>query len=207
MKKNIAFLFLTLVLVLTVVPLYSAGVGLRWEQETALVPENSDVCLTYGVYNPWPKDSYVKVQLSESLQEIIISSDNKVDSIPRSTFSNSSIPVRFCFKTPSIYKKDCLLLDSLLCSQSCEEEMKIYEGRVEVVEVSESQLKEGGSGGSATTMTVSAPLRVKVQCIPYSTDYSLVYIVVGAIALIILAWRIYKRKSKVNSQDKIKKKK
>ena len=99
------------------------------------------------------------------------------------------------------------MLDSLLCSQSCEEEMKIYEGRVEVVEVSESQLKEGGSGGSATTMTVSAPLRVKVQCIPYSTDYSLVYIVVGAIALIILAWRIYKRKSKVNSQDKIKKKK
>ncbi|MCR4327786.1 MAG: hypothetical protein NUV46_04370 [Nanoarchaeota archaeon] len=194
MEKKIVNLFLVSILLLAVLPLSSAGVGLRWEQETALIPENSNVCLTYGVYNPWPKDSYVKVQLSESLQEIMVSGDTKVDSIPKYTSSDSAIPVKFCFKTSSVYKKDCLV-GGLLCSQLCEGELKVYEGQVEVIEVSESELQTGGSGGSTTTMTVSAPLRVRVQCIPHPRDYALVYIVVGLTALAILVWRIYKKKS------------
>ncbi|MDP3966382.1 MAG: hypothetical protein Q8Q04_02535 [archaeon] len=189
MKKVVISLFVMFLLALSLLSFTSAGVGISWDQETALVPENSDVCLTYGVYNPWPEDSYVKIQLSDSLQEIIAYSEGEIESIPKYTFSNSSIPVKFCFRTPSVYQKDCLLFNSLLCSQSCEEEMKVYSGQVEVVEVSESQL--GNGGGSATTMTVSAPLKVKVNCLPHTTDYSLVYAVIGILALLILAWRLF----------------
>lgn len=201
-NKKIGGLFVLAILLVSVLPFFSAGVGLRWEQETALIPENSNVCLTYGVYNPWPKDSYVRVQLSESLSEIVVSDEGKVDSIPKYTFSNSSIPVKFCFKTSSVYEKDCLLFGSLMCSKSCEEDMKIYEGQVEVVEVSESALANGGSGGSTTTMTVSAPLKVKVQCIPHSRDYSPVYILVGVIALVILGIRIRKKSKEGKSLKK-----
>ena len=196
MKKEAKILFTLIALSLFVIPFGSAGVGVRWNQETAFIPENSVVCLTYGIYNPWPTDSYVQINLSESLQEIVKSVDTKVTSIPQNTFSNSSIPVEFCFKTPKVYEEKCKLFDKFLCKQDCTEEMKVYEGEVQVSEVSEETVKSGGSGGSSTAMSVSAPLRVKVKCVAHSTNYSLVYALVGIIALAILTWRLYKRRKK-----------
>ena len=196
MKKvfvNLIFIFLFSIYLFSIV---SAGVGVRWNQETALLPENSKVCLTYGIYNPWPTDSYVKVQLSDSLQPIVESQENVVDSVPKYTYSNSSLPVHFCFQTPKVYKKDCLLFDQFLCKQDCSEPLKVYEGEVQVMEVSEASVASGGSGGSTTAMSVSAPLRVRVQCIKHGTDYNLLYIILGIIALGILLWRVYKRKKK-----------
>jgi len=178
----------------------SAGIGLKWEQESALIPEDSNVCLTYGVYNPWPSDSYVQIGLSDSLQEIVDSTDVKVESIPKYTFSNSSIPIKFCFKTPSVYNQDCLVFGKFLCKQECSEEMKIYSGEVEVFEVNEATVLSGGSGGSATSMSISAPLRVKVKCIAHSRNYSLVYALVGIIALLVLLWKIYKKNIKKNKK-------
>ena len=201
MKKAVINFVVLGILAVSILQFASAGVGLRWTQETALVPENSNVCLTYGVYNPWPTDSYVKIQLSDSLQGIVASTSGEVDSIPAYTYSNNTIPVKFCFRTPQVYKQDCLVA-GLLCSQSCSEPMKVYDGQVEVVEVSESQLNSGGSGGSATQMSVSAPLKVKVECIAHGTDYSLVYIVVGLIALIILLWRWLKHKKQSKGKKK-----
>jgi len=183
-----------IVLTLSIFPLVSAGVGVSWNKETALIPEKSDVCLTYGVYNPWPKDSYIKIRLSKSLQKIVESSDAKVDSIPKYTYSNSSIPVKFCFRTPDVYKEDCLVFGKFLCKQTCNEPMKVYSGELEVLEVSEAIVKSGGSGGSSTSMSVSAPLKVKVQCLKHTRNYSLIYILIGLIALLILLWRIYIRK-------------
>ncbi len=194
MKKVVMGLGILVVLMLSIFPLVSAGVGVSWNKETALIPEKSDVCLTYGVYNPWPKDSYIKIKLSDSLKEIVESSDAKVDSIPKYTYSNSSIPVKFCFRTPDVYKEDCLLFDKFLCKQTCSEPIKIYSGELEVLEVNEATVKSGGSGGSSTSMSVSAPLRVKVQCLKHARNYSLIYLLVGLIALLILIWRIYVRK-------------
>ncbi len=203
MKKSVIPLAVLFVLVLSVVPIVSAGVGLKWSQETALVPEHSNVCLTYGVYNPWPTTSYIKIQLSDSLKNITTSTtSNQVDKIPAYTYSNSTIPVKFCFETPTVYKENCLLFGALLCSQNCSQPMKEYSGQVEVHEVSSSNLSSGGSGGSATAMSVSAPLKVKVQCIAHGTDYSIVYLVVGIIALIILLWKISKRKKKGSKVNK-----
>ncbi|HIH52262.1 hypothetical protein J4412_02780 [Candidatus Pacearchaeota archaeon] len=196
MRKLMISLLLSSFLILSLFPLISAGVGVVWSQETALIPERTNVCLNYGLYNPWPTDSYVKITLSESLQEIVESSDVKVDSIPKYTFHDASIPVKFCFKTPIVYKQDCLVFDKFLCKQDCTEDMKIYSGEVQVLEVNEAALTPGGSGGSSTSMSVSAPLKVKVKCLAHSRDYSLVYIIVGIIALLVLLWKIYKKNIK-----------
>ncbi len=190
-KKVIGFLMV----ILLVFPLVSAGVGISWNKESSLVPENTKTCLTYKIYNPWSDDSYAKIRLSEELMEIVESSDAESKFIPAETSSLEAIPVEFCFKTPKIYERDCLLFDTFLCKQECLEDMKVYEGEVEVFEVP-NPVEAGGAGGSATAMSVSAPLRVRVQCLPHSTDYSLIYILVAVIAAILLAVSYLKKRKK-----------
>ncbi len=208
-KRLVMSAFVLAFLALSVLPFASAGVGIKWNVESALIPENSHVCLTYGLYNPWPKDAYVSIQLSESLQNISKKNDSQIEFIPRDTSSNDSIPVQFCFDTPKVYHEDCLLWNTFLCSQSCSESMKIYSGEVEIKEVSGAQVSAGGAGGSSTAMSVGAPLAIKVQCNAHGTDYSIIYLLVGIIALVILLWRVYKRnkkKSKLLVKSKVKSK-
>ena len=192
MKKGVIGLFM---IILLVFPLVSAGVGISWTKESSLVPENTKTCLTYKVYNPWPDDSYAKIRLSEELMEIIEFSEAESKFIPAETSSLEAIPIEFCFKTPRVYARDCLLFDTFLCKQECLEEMKVYEGEVEVFEVP-NPVEAGGAGGSATAMSVSAPLRVRVQCLPHSTDYNLIYILVAVIAAILLAVSYLKKRKK-----------
>ena len=192
---GIAFIFL--------IGLVSAGVGISWDKESSLVPEKTKTCLTYKVYNPWSDDAYAKIELSEELQEIISSEETEIKFIPAETSSSEAIPVSFCFKTPNIYERDCGSGDSVICKQDCNEEMKVYAGEVQVIEVSETEFESGGAGGSKTMMSVSAPLKIRVQCIPHDRNYSLIYIVVALIAGILLVLNILKQRKK----DKNKKKK
>ena len=194
MKKNKFFAMVIFGLMLAL-PLVSAGVGISWTQESSLVPENTKTCLIYKVYNPWPEDSYVQITLSEELMEIVSSSESDITFIPKGTSSADAIPVEFCFKTPRVYEEDCWIGNKLICKQECVVETKSYAGEVEVMEASSSEL-EGGAGGSATAMAVSAPLRVKVQCVPHSRNYTLIYIIVGVIAGILLAINLLKKKKK-----------
>ena len=205
-KKSVIGIFFLALAVLSILPFASAGVGISWSQESALIPENSNVCLTYGVYNPWPTDTSVQISLSSSLQDIISSQETTIQDIPKYTYSNQSIPVEFCFRTPKVYTENCLLFNSLLCSQDCSEPMKTYEGQVTVSEVGTSGSAGSGSGSSAS-MSVSAPLRVRVKCIEHPTNYSIVYLVLGIIVLLILIWRIYKKKSKKKYSGKKSKRK
>ena len=172
--KNLKVLLGLLVIVLIILPFVSAGVGISWNKETSLVPESTKTCLTYKVYNPWPDDSNVRIELSESLMEIVNYIESESKFVPKDTSSKEAIPVEFCFKTPNVYKKDCLLFNKLICKQDCGEEMKIYEGEVEVLELGNQDVS-GGTGGSATAVSVSAPLRIKVQCIKHARNYSLIY--------------------------------
>ena len=180
---------------LIILPFVSAGVGISWDKETSLIPENTKTCLTYKVYNPWPEDSTVQIQLSEELMVIANYIESESKFVPKHTPSKEALPVEFCFKTPRVYTKDCLLFNKLMCKQECTEDMKIYEGEVEVIEVG-NQNVAGGSGGSATAVSVSAPLRVKVQCVAHSTNYSLIYIIIAIIAAILLAINLLKKKKK-----------
>jgi len=198
---------ISLVLILMIIaPIVSAGPGIKWSQESSLVPEKTKTCLEYNVYNPWDQDSYVQIKLSEELDDIVKSAESETKFVPAQTSSLNALPIEFCFKTPKVYERDCLI-GNFICKQTCEEPMKLYEGEVEVIELSEEEAKiGGGSGGSATQMSVSAPLRVRVQCIPSDRNYGIVY---GLIALIsgILLWIniITKKRSKIKKKSKKKK--
>jgi hypothetical protein len=197
---GIAFVFL--------IGLVSAGVGISWDKESSLVPEKTKTCLTYKVYNPFSEDTYAKIELSEELQEIISFQEAEIQYIPSGTSSVEAIPVTFCFKTPYIYERDCWIGNSLICKQDCNEEMKDYSGEVQVIESSEQEFKGGSAGGSQTTMSVSAPLKIRVQCIQHSRNYSLIYIVVALIAGVLLTLNILKqKKNKGLDKNKGKKKK
>lgn len=174
-------------LVVIILPNVSAGLGLKWNQESALVPQNGKTCLTYSVYNPYPKDAYVKMVLSNNLKKILTSSSSETKLIKANTSSNETTPVKFCFKAPQVYPKDCLIGHSLLCKQTCNGTMKVYSGDVEEKQVtSPTKFKSGGSGGSMTQISLSAPLRIRVKCVPHKRNYSLVYGLVALIAAILL---------------------
>jgi len=196
---NLKKLFIVFSMFVLVFPLVSAGVGISWNKETSLVPENTKTCLTYKVYNPWPDDSYVEIELSEELLPIVSYVESETKFVPKNTPSSEAIPVEFCFKTPRIYEQDCLLFDKLICKQDCLEDMQIYSGEVIVLE-SNDYKSSGGSGGSATAISVSAPLKVKVQCVAHKRNYSLIYIVVVLIAGILLAINLLNKKRKKNKK-------
>lgn len=203
MKRETKGIFIvSIFFLMLVLPMVSAGVGISWAKESALVPEKTKTCLTYKVYNPWPKDVYAQIKLSDELQGIVKSSSSDVQFIPNQTSSKEAIPVTFCFKTPNVYARDCLIGDSLICKQECKEDLKMFEGEVEVVELSEDQAKIGGAGGSKTTMSVSAPLRVRVQCIPHGRNYSVVYGLVALIAGILLLINVLRSRKKKDSEKK-----
>ena len=198
MKKDNQLIFARIFVVFLIgflfLPLINAGVGIKWSKESALVPENTKVCMTYGIYNPWPEDSYAKIRLSEDIMKIVKTMDSEVQFIPLGTSSSEAIPVEFCFKTPKVYEQDCALANKFLCKQECSEETKVYEGEVEVIESSDPDDISGGSGGSSTTMSVSAPLRVRVDCVAHARNYSLIYILVAVVAGVLLTINLVKRK-------------
>ncbi len=201
-KINIKFLVLGVTLIF-LMGLVSASLGIKWTQESALVPEKTKTCLTYSVYNPWEgESSYTKIELSDELQGIIKSQETDVQLGPGGTSSSEAIPVTFCFKTPNIYERDCWIGDSLICKQECNEEMKIYSGEVQIIEVSEEEFKSGGAGGSRTQASISAPLKIRVQCVEHGRNYSLIYGVVALIAAILLVINILKQRKKFGKAKK-----
>ncbi len=205
MRGIVGFIFIAML----VLPMVSAGVGISWDRESSLVPEGTKTCLTYKVYNPWPEDSYVQIQLSDELLNILDSAEAETKFVPAETSSEEAMPVTFCFKTPTVYEKDCALFGFLICKQDCLEEMQNFKGEVEVIELTEEEVVKGGSGGSKTQMSVSAPINIKVQCIAHKRNYSLVYLAIALIAGILLLVNILnKRKfTKRTFKKKIKKRK
>jgi len=202
-----------MVLILLVLPFVSAGVGVKWNQESMIVEENKESCLNYSVYNPWPDDSYVIIEVSDELKDILVMQEAESKLIPKDTSSSEAIPVEFCFKVPEVYDKNCLVGDIISCEKKCDEEQKVYEGEV-VVKSTAPPASAGGSGGSATTMAVSAPLRIRVQCTPPSgflanlSAVGLMFILIAIITIIvivILVYRKYRKSPLERDKEKLKK--
>jgi preprotein translocase subunit SecG len=184
-----------IVIVILLAPLISAGVGIKWDRESVLVNEEEETCLTYSVYNPWPDDSYVTIEVSEQLEAILIEQEAETKFIPANTASTEAIPVEFCFKIPEVYEDDCWL--GVMCKQECLEEQKVYDGEVLVKSVQPDTGGAAGSG-SATAMSVSAPLKIKINCNPSSRNLTLIYVIVAVISFIVIILLYLKyRKSKV----------
>jgi len=202
--KNEVICFVIIVLVVFMLGFVSAGVGIKWEQESFVVNEGEKTCLSYSVYNPWPQDTSVQIELPEDLKGILTSQEAETKLVPANTASSSAIPVKFCFKIPETYAKECLI-GGFLCKQDCSEPQKVYEGEVSVKSVP-GDTTISGSGGSTTAMSVSAPLKLKIKCDAHSTDFSLVWIVLVIIALIgiiIIIYRKYRTPEKERKKEKL----
>ncbi|MGV8152052.1 MAG: hypothetical protein ACP5OG_03150 [Candidatus Nanoarchaeia archaeon] len=190
------FIVCIAILMLFVIPFVSAGVGIKWEKESALVKEGESTCLTYSVYNPWPKDSYVEIDISDELKNILTEQETETKLIPAQTSSMNSIPVKFCFKVPkNVYEDDCLA-GNLFCKQECNLEAKTYSGEVIVKEVPAPVDLSGGAGGSTTTTSVSAPLKIRVSCEQYSRNYTILYLIIGIVSLLVIIFLVYRMKNK-----------
>jgi hypothetical protein len=175
------------------ISLASAGVGIKWDQQSKLVEQGGRACLTYSVYNPWPRDSYVAIKISGDAETIANSEDSSSKLIPANTPSNDAIPVDFCFDVPYVYsdERDCWI-GNLFCKQDCSSPQKIYNGEILVTETG-ANVAGGGSGGSSTSVSVSAPLSVRVQCVAYPRNLTLLYAVIAFICVVIIIYMIYRR--------------
>jgi hypothetical protein len=221
-NKNIKkALFLFAILAFILVPLVSAGVGIKWSQESVLINEKEKPCLTYSVYNPWPAESYVNIELSDELKDVLTMQQSDSKLIPANTPSSSAIPVQFCFKVPRVYREECMILNKLICKQSCSETQKAFDGDV-LVKTVPAPAEVGGSGGSTTSMAVSAPLKIKVNCVSSSyltnkKNQTLFLVLIAIISLIGIMIVLQRKRSKTQLerdesrlrklQEKIKKEK
>ncbi|MBS3099076.1 hypothetical protein J4462_02595 [Candidatus Pacearchaeota archaeon] len=197
-KKIRSIVCILFLLVLLIYPV-SAGVGIKWDRESALASGGERACLTYGVYNPWPEESYVKVSLSDELLEVLDVQDTEAVLIPSNTPSGAAIPIEFCFEVPEkIYEKDCWIGSFFVCEQECKEEQRVYEGDVEVTSVAPPE----GVEGSAAIMAVSAPLRVKVRCDPFERDYTLLYVLIGVISVVII-FLLFRKKYGKSKEERL----
>lgn len=200
MIKKIALLVMIIMLSSFVL----AGVGIKWDEESALVNEGERTCLSYDVYNPWPEDTFVTIEVSDELKEILVLQEAETKLVPANTASSESIPIEFCFKVPKIYEKDCWLFEKFICKQECNEEQKVYSGEVLVKSVA----SEIEGGGSSTTMAVSAPLNIRIRCNPHSRNFTLIYAIVLIVSLVVIGLILQKkyRKPKVErDREKLKK--
>jgi len=198
MKKEV--IICSIILALAMINLASAGVGIKWEQESFLVNEGDKTCLSYSIYNPWPEEANVQIELSEPLKEVLTSQEAETKLIPANTPSSVAIPVKFCFKVPQVYQKDCLA-GGMMCKQECTEEQKVYQGEVLVKSVP-SDTEITGSGGSSTQMSVSAPLKLKVVCDKHGRDFSIIYVILAGISLLGVAIILYRKYRKPASERK-----
>src|SRR3989344_7738343 len=126
--KNIC---IVMMFILVWTPFVSAGVGIKWSQESLRVQEGEGGCLTYSVYNPWPgkhERTYVQITLSSQLKEVLEVQDIESVLIPEETGLDEAIPVEFCFEVPKkIYSKNCWMGDFFVCERECLEEQKLYD--------------------------------------------------------------------------------
>ncbi len=189
-----AAVFSVLFIVLMIIPLISAGVGIKWNRESLILNEGEKACMTYYAYNPWPEETYVTIELSDDLREILTMQDSEIKFIPANTPSSEAIPMEFCFKIPIVYERDCLIWN-LMCKQDCNEEQKVYAGEV-IVKSVPPPIGAGGAGGSATAMAVSAPLNLKVKCNAHARDFSIVYALLALICLIMIVKLLHRKYSR-----------
>jgi len=188
-------IFLGLIVFIMLFSFVSAGVGIKWTEESVLIDEGKEACLTYYVYNPWDEDSTALISLSENLLGVLTMQETETKFVPAQTSSNEALPIKFCFKSPKVYPRNCLIGDELICEQQCNAEQKVYTGEVLI-----SSVPGDSTGGSSTRMVVSAPLRIRVKCVPHGRDYTLVFLVLAIMSLIAIILLLKRKYGKPKTQ-------
>ncbi len=194
MNKLATFMFLAFIFSLSFFqPAFARkGVGIAWSTETEMVTEGSTKCIRYGIYNPWDEDINVTLSVSSELKSVITKEESETKLIKSGTSHNNAVPVEFCFEIAKVYEENCLI-DSVLCEQNCEEPEVSYEGKIMVMEKQEGG-NVTGTTGSATSLGVSVPLKLRVKCNQHPRDWTLVYVVVIVISIMLIALILHRKK-------------
>ncbi len=167
------------------------GVGIIWDTETAIVNEDSVHCVDYGLYNPWNEDVNAMLGVSDELRNVITETDTEPVFIEAETYHEDNIPTQLCFKVANVYEEDCLLFGTL-CAQKCDnmEEVK-YSGRVTVNEKPKESTQ--GTTGSATSLGISVPLDLRIQCSESPRNWTFIYYIIIVLAIVAIVMIFIKR--------------
>lgn len=188
MKKIIIFILLLLIIVS---PAFARkGVGMVIHTEAISVNEESQKCITYGVFNPWDEDVMVYLDTKGEINDIITKEETQPQLIKAETTDKEARELELCFHVPKVYKGECIL--GLACKQTCLEE-KEYKGEVIAVEF---KGENEGSTGSSTSLGISSPLTIKVSCQPKERSWSQIYsilVIIAILAILLLLYRKYKK--------------
>lgn len=198
-----------MIAILLIMPLLTyatVGIGIKWFTDTEYVRENSQKCISYGLYNPFDENVSGYLTAIKELADMYETEDPKL--ISAGVASNKSIGTEICFNIPKVYEEECLIGNMFLCKRKCENgagipiikedtsitgktEFKqvIYKGEVMAAYYLD---REGGGVGSATGTSFAAPLKLKVRCEAKEINWTPVYLLVLLIIAIFI--RMLRRK-------------
>lgn len=184
MNKNYFGIFVVFGLFLFGASFVSAisGLGVGYSSQSFMAEEGQSFCLDYyKVYNPWDESTYVTVDVSDELKEIMVRQDTSALLVPAQTSSKEAIPLnQFCFKIPKVYERDYMIAGRFVDELDCGgQDMKVYEGEIVISKAPAPAGASEGVGGSVTKSSISAPLKIRVECLGHGPNYSLVYIVLA----------------------------
>lgn len=184
-----------------------AGLGIKTTQESLVLSEGEEGCLTVGAYNPFDTDTNVIVEINDELKDVLSEQSVETKILPAGTTSDKAIPLKFCFKVPEVYHKDCYIAGKFVCESTCSEPLKVYDGEV-ILKSIPFDADLYGAGGSTTEVAVSRPLKVRVDCKVYSRNYTLVWVLVSLISAIVLATiliRKYRKPKVIRDKERLEK--
>ena len=191
-------LFLIIFLLFLNVTHARKGVGIVVNSQSELLDENKEICIDYGIYNPWDEDVKAALETQGDINSILSNYKSEEKLVPAGTTHSNALPVRLCFRVADVYKDDCLL-GNLLCEQKCESPQVSYSGEVTVVEKAQ---QNQALTGSQTNLGVSAPLAIKVKCQKSPRNYTPLWFGLFIVVLIIfIIWIVLKNKKPKTKQS------
>ncbi|HLC78202.1 MAG TPA: hypothetical protein VJH92_03700 [Candidatus Nanoarchaeia archaeon] len=174
------------------ISLASAGVGLKITQGDIKINEGQEGCITPEAYNPFPTGTNVQVVISDELKDVLTEYDSEIKYLPPETSSAEALPIKLCFKVPEVYQRSYLVgkvIDKVDCTN---QPMKEYKGDI-ILESTPGGTDGAGAGGSATRMSVSQPLVVRVACLSSGWDFTFAYAFAAFLSAGIVGLVLYRR--------------
>jgi len=205
MNRVVLITFLSVLLIIPSGVLADVGIGLRWETEAQVIKENSKSCVTYFLYNPFDQDVNGFIKAYGNISDLAIAEDPKI--IPAGTLLEDAVPTQICFHTPDVYQENCLL-GVLMCERTCSATQQLYPGNYTVTRTPEGNIQNvvyagdvqaaydlnfAGGTGSATGSSISARMRVIVNCEKLEMDMIPLYVIIVVIVIVVL-FLVYRKK-------------
>ena len=197
-KKIMKYLIALVLLVQIITPSIAAspGVGLVYGMESDIVGSNQNLCVIYGVYNPFEIDSEIALDAEGKISEFVTSSDSVF--VPAGTGKDEALNAQICYKTPDLRTKKCTI-PFILCKYECDVLEETYKGQVLASPAMPSELE---GSGSSVGMSVAAPFTLLVKCEGEGYDYVPIILLISGVFVLILTIIFLKRKSKKHVDDK-----